>query len=83
MNIHTKMQLNVSRIASRGGGVSLAQAGKGRRNALGSRLNYPSNPTSRPSGILRPGQKINGQASAERLLPLSGSRFDTARIQSP
>lgn len=83
MNIHTKMQLNVSRIASRSGGVSLARAGKGRRNALCSRLNYPSSRTTPPSDMLILGQKINVQTSAERILPLSGSRFDTARIQSP
>ncbi len=84
MNAHTKTLLNVSRIASRNGGISLVRAGKDRRNTLCSRLVCPSNRATRQYDILTLRQKINAHASAAHLLDLSGSRFDdTALIQSP
>ncbi|MGA8146806.1 MAG: hypothetical protein WB870_04425 [Gallionellaceae bacterium] len=57
MNANTKTLLTVCRIASRNGSLPLVRAGKGRRDAPLSPPLYPSNPASRPSGILKPGQK--------------------------
>jgi len=57
MNANTKSLLTVYEIASRNGSLPLVGAGKGRRDAPLSRPLYQSNPTLRPSGILRPGQK--------------------------
>lgn len=57
MNANTKLLLTVYEIASRNDSLPLVGAGKGRRVAAVSRTLYPSNPSSRPSGILRPGQK--------------------------
>lgn len=57
MNAKTKSLLTVSAIAARNGSLPWVKTDKAQRNALFPLPLYPSNPASRPSGILTPAQE--------------------------